>query len=208
MLIELLWQSHLFRPLQKKSEITRLLEIVSSINAHTICEIGSAGGGTTFLLTQAAAQDAVIVTIDLEFSRPRQEAIIRFASNTQRVFCLEGNSHHPQMVREVRNCLDQQTLDVLYLDGDHSYEGIKTDFELYSPLVRPGGIIVFHDIVPDFKTRYGIETTSYVGGVPQFWNELKGKAPQVEEIIEDPSQDGYGIGIIFTGGEPGKLIPQ
>ena len=57
-------------------------------------------------------------------------------------------------------------------------------------------MIVFHDIVPDFKTRYGIETTSDVGGVPQFWQELKASHLAVEEIIEDPAQDGYGIGIL------------
>ena len=85
---------------------------------------------------------------------------------------------------------------MLYLDGDHSYEGIKNNFELFTPLVKPGGIIVFHDIVPDFKTRFGIETTSYIGGVPQFWQELEAVPTTVEELVEDSAQDGYGIGIL------------
>jgi len=38
--------------------------------------------------------------------------------------------------------------DFLFIDGDHTYEGVEGDFEMYSPLVRRGGIIAFHDIVP------------------------------------------------------------
>lgn len=38
------------------------------------------------------------------------------------------------------------TIDVLHLDGDHSYEGVKADFEAWSPKVRRGGCVMFHDI--------------------------------------------------------------
>lgn len=36
---------------------------------------------------------------------------------------------------------------VLFIDADHSYEGVRRDFELWSPLVAPGGLIIFHDYV-------------------------------------------------------------
>lgn len=36
-------------------------------------------------------------------------------------------------------------IDVLFIDGDHSYEGVKKDFELYSKILSPNGIIIFHD---------------------------------------------------------------
>lgn len=36
-------------------------------------------------------------------------------------------------------------IDVLFIDGDHSYMGVKTDFELYSRLLSPNGIIILHD---------------------------------------------------------------
>lgn len=37
-------------------------------------------------------------------------------------------------------------IDVLLIDADHAYDGIKRDFELWSPFVRPEGLILFHDI--------------------------------------------------------------
>ena len=36
-------------------------------------------------------------------------------------------------------------IDVLWIDGDHSYEGVKTDFELYSNIMNDKGIIIIHD---------------------------------------------------------------
>jgi hypothetical protein len=60
--------------------------------------------------------------------------------------------------------LRDKKVDFLFIDADHSYEGIKKDFEMYSLLVRKGGIIAFHDIVPS-----GYPT------LHKFWNEVKVK---------------------------------
>jgi predicted O-methyltransferase YrrM len=38
-----------------------------------------------------------------------------------------------------------KSLDLLFIDGDHSYEGVKADWEAYKHLLRPGSIVVFHD---------------------------------------------------------------
>jgi predicted O-methyltransferase YrrM len=42
----------------------------------------------------------------------------------------------------------RKRLDFLFIDGDHTYEGVKQDFEMYTPLVRKGGLVAMHDIVP------------------------------------------------------------
>ncbi len=195
--LDALWSSHFFRPLQKRTEILGLVEILRELQPKAVCEIGAAGGGTTFLLAHGSPRDAVIITVDLIFSETRKASLKKFALPGQKIFCLQRDSHQPETVSDVRACVPGGQLDMLYLDGDHTYEGIKADFELFSPLVRRGGIIVFHDIVPDFKTRYGIETTSWVGGVPQFWKEIKATHQRAEELIEDAAQDGYGIGILY-----------
>jgi hypothetical protein len=42
-------------------------------------------------------------------------------------------------------------IDVLFIDGDHSYEGVKTDFELYSKIMSDNGIIIIHDTDEDYE---------------------------------------------------------
>ena len=78
-------------------------------------------------------------------------------------------------------------MDFLFIDGDHSYDGVKKDFEMYSPLLAPGGMIAFHDIVD------GPEAS--VGGVPKFWRELKAGHTHLE-FVKSWQQGGWGIGVL------------
>ena len=63
---------------------------------------------------------------------------------------------------------------------------------MYSPLVRRGGLIAFHDIVPG--------PLECVGGVPRFWSEIKQKysRDKIIEIVRDWRQGGYGIGVLVV----------
>jgi predicted O-methyltransferase YrrM len=88
----------------------------------------------------------------------------------------------------IESILDEKKIDFLFIDGDHTYEGVKKDFKMYSPLVKDGRIIAFHDIVSGPQ--------NLVGGVPQFWQEIKKKYKYLE-IVEDWNQRGYGIGVIY-----------
>lgn len=72
----------------------------------------------------------------------------------------------------------------IYLDGDHSYEGVRSDFNLFFPKLSKGGCIVFHDIY-----------TKHLGGMPygvhRFWKELKSKKRY--HCLEVPGACGVGI---------------
>jgi len=78
-------------------------------------------------------------------------------------------------------------LSFLFIDGDHTYEGVKKDFEMYSPLVKKDEIIAFHDIVPH-PPEIGCE-------VSRFWNEIK-HSYRYYEIVKDWNQGWAGIGIL------------
>ena len=80
-------------------------------------------------------------------------------------------------------------VDFLFIDGDHSYEGVKADYERYSPLVRKGGLIAFHDIC-----EHAPETKC---DVRRFWLELRESTPpeNYTEFISEPTIWG-GIGVI------------
>ena len=88
----------------------------------------------------------------------------------------------------MKELLGDRPVDFLFIDGDHRYEGVSQDFELYSPLVADGGLIGFHDIVPGPESN--------VGGVPRFWGELKEASGERREIVADWNQGSGGIGLI------------
>ena len=87
----------------------------------------------------------------------------------------------------LKTIIGNNELDFLFIDGDHSYEGVKQDYELYSPLVKKGGIIAFHDIC-EHPIRCDVD---------KYWNEIKvGK--NYKELVENYNQGWGGIGVIFT----------
>lgn len=102
---------------------------------------------------------------------------------------IRRNSHDLTTLFELKKILGKRKIDFLFIDGDHTYEGVKKDFAMYSPLVREGGIIAFHDIV--------LGPSENVGGVRKFWDEIK-KGYEYIEIVKDWKQGGYGIGVIYV----------
>lgn len=59
-----------------------------------------------------------------------------------------------------------ESIAALFVDGDHSYAGVKRDIELYTPRVVPGGFIAFHDYTVYSDVRRAVdelcESTEYV----------------------------------------------
>jgi predicted O-methyltransferase YrrM len=74
-------------------------------------------------------------------------------------------------------------IDILFIDGDHSYEGVKRDFELFGKFVSPFGIVVFHDTIWDL--RPDPEWSRADMGVPKFVDELRVQGYPVVTIDRD-----------------------
>jgi hypothetical protein len=55
----------------------------------------------------------------------------------------------------------------IYIDGDHSFEGVMTDYHLFYPRLSVNGLMVFHDISTDKMTDWG------KCGVKDFWDSLE-----------------------------------
>lgn len=184
------------RPLQVREELVQLLKLLAKLRPKLVCEIGTGGGGTLFLFSKVSSLDARIVSIDLpggsfggvypEWKIPLYNS---FALGRQKIHLIHGSSHNSSTVFKLKTILGQRKIDFLFIDGDHTYEGVKRDFQMYSKLVRPNGIIAFHDIVPGPPEN--------VGGVPVFWKEVKQNFNFVE-ITKSWRQGGFGIGVLYV----------
>jgi cephalosporin hydroxylase len=184
----------LITPWQFKSEITKLFSVFKGIKPQCAMEIGTANGGTLFGHCRLAPADSTIISLDLPggqygggYPEWKTEIYSRFAKKDQRLHLIRGDSHHSDSLKKVMEILNNKRLDYLLIDGDHSYEGVKLDFELYSPLVRKGGVVAFHDVVPHENSSCKVD---------KFWNEIKLKYRH-DEFIDDPQQRCYGVGVLY-----------
>jgi predicted O-methyltransferase YrrM len=163
--------------IQKVPELALLIALVKARRPRAVLEIGSFRGGTLAAWCKVAAPDAVLVSVDLpeEAETPAApDELRRLARASQRLEVVRGDSHVEETKREVENALAETEVDFLMIDGDHSYDGVRRDFELYAPLVRDRGLIAFHDIVPH-TGRPNIE-------VDRFWTEIRDRYEHEEFV--------------------------
>ncbi|MBU0660571.1 class I SAM-dependent methyltransferase [Patescibacteria group bacterium] len=181
--------------MQVKSEIQRLLSQVKKQEPKVVVEIGTANGGTLFLFTRVADASADIYSIDLPggafgggYAFWKKRLYKAFARKEQTIHLIRANSHETKTKERLEKKLKGRQIDVLFIDGDHSYEGVKQDFELYQDLVRPGGLIGFHDVA-----KHTPERNCHVD---QYWQEIKQKYSKQWEFIQKEDQGWGGIGLI------------
>ena len=182
-------------PTQKEIEIVTFLRAASKLPIESALEIGTGNGGTFYLLCKAAKSNANLLTVDLQNDWKKAVLFASYSKPGQKIHIIRGNSRDEKTLSRVMRALGPRRLDLLYIDGDHSLVGVRKDFELYSRLMRPQGMVAMHDIIPDYRTRYGVVTSSHTGDVPRFWNLIKSKWKS-QEFVESHDQDGYGIGMI------------
>lgn len=172
---------------QKRDEILALATAVKAIKPRTILEIGTCNGGTLFIWSNLASD--CVITCDLNKTKIREELYQSFPPEDSdcTVTSLAGDSHDENFLERVKATLAGREVDFLFIDGDHTEEGVKSDYYMYSPLVRKGGIIAFHDILEKQPTPNN--------QVYYFWKEIK-QSTDTEEFVKDYDQTGFGIGII------------
>jgi predicted O-methyltransferase YrrM len=192
-----------FPAAQYPSEFGGVLRLVRKRTPRVLLEIGTNYGGTAFLLSRYAPRHAVLTTCDIECKVSPQQ-LEGIARRDQRIQFLQVDSHSDSGRQVIRSAVPDG-VDFLFIDGDHSYEGVRQDFVNFADLLNPGGMLVFHDIVEDYGTRFGIATNAFVGGVPRFWGELQKALPSsfaFRELVEDRDQDGLGIGVVVCPDTP------
>lgn len=171
---------HDYRAWQNVAELAEVLYRVAHEDVRVVVEIGSAWGGTLYAWSQLPTEPLVFgVTMD-HFGLPEYDhgAVV-----------LEGDSHDRITLQRLKDQLGGRPVDVLFIDGDHTYDGARQDWLMYAPLVRDGGLVLLHDIVcagePD---------------VARVWAEIRAGGPEwTDEVIAKAGKP-LGFGIVRMAG--------
>lgn len=107
-------------------------------------EIGCYAGGSACLMLQR--KNTNVISIDL--GHPINPIIVeqnvnKLNKHNNKYNYIKGSSHNLDIFNKLIEHLDE--IDILFIDGDHSFDGVIKDFEMYSKLVKSGGYIIFDD---------------------------------------------------------------
>ena len=129
---EILERSIQYNPQQRFSELKPFLIELLMHNCETVLEIGSAEGGLTYIFSELFTR---VVALDIQHTANYEKYnITRFTVD----------SHNPGPYFEKIEKLGPY--DLIFIDGEHTYEGVERDFNIYAPLLAFDGIIALHDI--------------------------------------------------------------
>ena len=121
----------------------------------TAVEIGSCEGRSACYILDALAdlrREAVLHCVDLwelgQGSTPPKhstpKAYARFKKNLTALKLWEHAVPHKGLSSDIAAEWGSQ-IDMLFIDGSHQYEYVRQDYEMWSPFVRIGGVLAFHD---------------------------------------------------------------
>lgn len=165
----------------EKEDLKILLPIVARIEPKHILEIGTWKGYSAETWIKAFEP---LNFITIEKDEMSKDSIQIPNLHGKYSYLWNSNSHDIEVWEKIRNSMS--SIDFLFIDGDHSYNGVRDDFGMYMPLVRDGGIVVFHD------SLYHADKTEEVD---MYWREIREKYPYVEIKV---GKNSTGIGVIWV----------
>lgn len=144
---------------------------------HNFLEIGTYRGGTFSILSDFFAPGKHIA-IDIMI-QPEIPSLFE-SINGQLVL---GDSRLKSTVDQVKDILCNDKLDLIFIDSDHKFEQVSQEYANFTPFLRDGGLVIFHDIA--------------IPGIKQFFYSLpEPKMCFIEQVTSDiPEIQGCGLGV-------------
>jgi cephalosporin hydroxylase len=153
---------------QYPNQFSKYLSLLSRHKIQSYIEIGCRWGGT-FVLTNEYLK---------MFNNINKSVAVDIIDSPVLNYCMLNNEAQfikiNSQSKEFKHYMSNNVFDLIFIDGDHSYEGVKNDYEISK---NSGKMFVFHDIINDACP-----------GVKKFWNELKQNNSNIYDFFEFTEQ--------------------
>lgn len=123
-------------------DIIRAFRLVD--NASVYIEVGTRDKGNLAWVAPKLAPSGLMVDVDLEQFDDAEKKLRKEIGSLQYARII-GDSIAPTTVADVKKALNGRRADVIFCDSSHMYNHTMSEFDLYFPLVKPGGALMFHD---------------------------------------------------------------
>lgn len=134
---------------QVKEELRDFLKLIIDNNIKKILQIGLGHFGSTQFCLSLICDEVVTVEYDIKNISNYSDRELLYNQNIEKF--IFGDSTSPKVINKVKELGEY---DAVFIDGNHSYEYVKKDYENYSKFVKNKGIISFHDALLE-GNRYG-----------------------------------------------------
>lgn len=170
--------------LQVPDELAMMVALYAETRPRRVLEIGSWQGGTMHVWLTQATPD-LVVAVDLDHQR--EDLYEKWADPATEVVAITASSLEPETKTLVR---EHGPYDWLFVDGDHSEHGVRSDVELAIEVAAPGATVLIHDIVDCY-----INDEGFTDGPSRVFAELAA-VHDSEQFIAPSGRWGHGIGVI------------
>jgi predicted O-methyltransferase YrrM len=155
---------------QIPEEITDLVIFLQSHKpvVNNYLEVGAAGGGNCFVLNKyLKINNNVIVDNNLHSKYIYRKDILKDLLVTEVI----GNSQSDKIIDEVKSL--NLSFDIIFIDADHSYEGVTKDTHNYEQFLTKEGILIYHDSVECEGVRRHLQDLENKGYKRVFYTDIK-----------------------------------
>lgn len=130
--LHLYWDKHLEgKAWQVKEEFIQFQEFILKNRIEKVLEIGTHKGGSALGMLSLGCE---VISLDV-VKHPEVDAIEKDYPES---FKFYDRNNLPAF---------EGPVDLLWIDGDHSWDAVLWDFQQFNGLVKPGGYIAFHDVL-------------------------------------------------------------
>jgi predicted O-methyltransferase YrrM len=170
--------------LQIPEELQQMVALYRKAKPKRVLEIGCWDGGTLQVWLEKG-NPTDVVAVDLEHRNA--DAYEEWRKPGTKLHLFTAASQDPVAIKAIQSFAPY---DWVFIDGDHGESAVRQDVRTCQPLVRKGGLLVFHDI----SQAAGEEIT----GPRVLLEELRAAGFQIQEFIEQPGRWrwAHGIGVV------------